>query len=97
MMNSLGSILDRRAFESPLIKGVVAAQTVEAGNAALRELFGAEINKHANAAYLKKDSLYVACLSSTVAQEIKLHEARLLELIRKSAPQAKLLYIKCIS
>lgn len=82
-MRSISSILRSASSRSPLIKGVTAAVTVEAANAALATLFGKQIFDHAQAAHIKNNVLAIACLSSSAAQEIKLHEARFIELVNK--------------
>jgi len=77
-MQSLKNILQRHTASSPMLKGVVAAEIVAEANKKLVTLFGPTINEHASAAYVKNGVLHIACLSSTVAQAIKLNESSLL-------------------
>jgi hypothetical protein len=56
---------------------------VEIANKALVEILGKGITDTAQAVFLRQETLTIACLSSTAAQEIKLHEAELLEKIQK--------------
>ncbi len=81
MLKSLGNLLQQRVNRSPILKGAAAAMTVEAGNGILIELFGKDINEYAQVAYFKNGVLAIGCLSSTVAQEIRLQEKTIIEKI----------------
>ena len=81
MLNSLASLLQQRVKRSPVLKGAAAALTVEAGNKILVEIFGADIGQYAQVAYLRNGVLAIGCLSSTVAQEIRLQERRFIDAV----------------
>ncbi len=83
MFKNFGSLLHQRVNRSPVLKGAAAALTVEAGNAQLQEIFGKDIAEYAQVAYLKDGTLTIGCLSSTIAQEIKLQESSLITAINK--------------
>ena len=82
-MRSIANILKNQSSASPLVRGVTAAMTVEAANEVLGMMFGVSIKNHAAAMYLKNGALSVACLSSTVAQEIKLREREVLNKVNE--------------
>lgn len=96
-MKSLFSILNNVENKSPLIKGVTGAMVVEEANKILTQLFGIEVLNHATAAYVKDDTLSFACLSSVIAQEIKLHETQILGLINRKIPACNLKKIRYLS
>ncbi len=97
MMKSLGSLLSSHAISTPFMKGAVAAQAVEASQKILVEIFGPEILNAVSPAYVKKGFLYIACLSSTAAQELKLNESAILVALHKTVPGASIKGLKCIS
>jgi predicted nucleic acid-binding Zn ribbon protein len=79
----IGDIIGAKSQQSALWRGVSAALTVETANAVLNELFGAKVGSRATAEQFKNRTLAIACTSSIVTQEIKLHEKRLLETINR--------------
>ncbi len=83
MMKSFGDILRHSSLGHAVVRGVEAATVVEQANEVLKELFGPDIGNHATALYYKNQKLHMACMSSTVAQEIKLHEKRIIELLEQ--------------
>jgi hypothetical protein len=83
MFSALGKILEQKSSANPMLRGVNAAMIVEIANKALVEILGKGITDTAQAVFLRQETLTIACLSSTAAQEIKLHEAELLEKIQK--------------
>ncbi len=83
MLKSLGNLLQQRVSRSPVLKGAAAALTVEAGNKVLKELLGEDITEYAQVAYFKDGTLAIGCLSSTVAQEIRLKENEIIDSINK--------------
>ena len=86
-MKSIASILGNRTNASPLVKQITAALTIETANDILEKIFGTDIKEMAQAVYVKQKILTIACLGSTVAQEIKLHEEVLLkEIVGKVGP-----------
>lgn len=90
-MNSIKNLLGSFSGSSPVIKGVAAAMAVEAANKILAEMFGADIGRHANAAYVKNNVLNIACLSASAAQEIKMREN---ELVKKTNEAIKFTLVK---
>jgi hypothetical protein len=86
-MFNLGDILKKRTSQSPIWRGVTAALAVEEANKIIKELFGDEIQKYAQAVYLKNEVLSIACLSSVVAQEVKINEKKIIEKIAKKFSQ----------
>ena len=82
-MQSLADIFKRKSNRSPLIRGINAAMTVEKVNLILAGLFGEKIIDTARAVYLKNHVITIACLSSVAAQEMRLHEAEIIEQINK--------------
>jgi predicted nucleic acid-binding Zn ribbon protein len=78
MMKSFSDILNNKNISSPLVRGVRAAQVIDVAKKVLTEEFGASIKEHVNPAYFKNQTLTIACLSSTAAQELRLREQSLL-------------------
>lgn len=95
--NSLGNILGNRHTQSPLIKGVTAAMVMEEANKQLAIIFGAGIAEYASAAYLRHTTLCIACLSTTAAQEIRLHEAEFIAAINQKMTGIKITKIRYLS
>jgi len=85
-MQNIGSIFKGKVNESSFWKSVSAALIVEEANRLLEEMFGKEATDYARAAYLKNKVLTITCLSSVMAQEIKLNEAVLLESVARKFP-----------
>lgn len=79
MMNLFGDILKSKNLNSPILRGVRASQVVEAAEKILITCFGETIKEQAAPAYFKNNTLTIACLSSTAAQEIKLYEQQILK------------------
>lgn len=80
-MDSLANIFKCAPTQSPVIKGVRSAMLIEDVNTFLRDTWGAEAEKYAKAMYVKNKVLTIACLSSVMAQEIRMKEKSLLEKI----------------
>jgi hypothetical protein len=78
IMKSIGNILVSTQKTLGFTKGVLAARGVDLGNLELANIFGSEIKNHAQATYFKNGTLAISCLSSIVAQEIKLHETEII-------------------
>ena len=78
-MLNLGDILKKRTSQSPIWKSVTATLVVEEANKIIKELFGDEVQKYAQAVYLKNEVLSIACLSSVAAQEVKINEKKIIE------------------
>lgn len=96
-MKSLADLLRNSNLNSPILKGVRASIIVEAGEAVLVNLFGPEIKVHANVAFFKNNTLTIACLSGSVASEIKLNEPRILAQINAKVPGANVTKIRYLS
>ncbi len=82
-MKSISDLLRSRGSQSPLLTSVVSSLVVEAANDALTKIIGDGVRKYAQAVYLKQHTLTFACLSSVIAQEIKIHEKDFLDLLNK--------------
>ncbi len=96
-MLSLGNILQSSPSRSPLVKGVQAAMAVEAANGLLSELWGEAGARYARALYVKNGILTIACLSSSMAQEIKLREAELIKRMNQSQGVKTIEKVRCLS
>lgn len=82
-MDTIGKILGNKGVNSPLLRGALAALSVEAANDVLLEMFGERSVNSARALYVKKQILSIACLSSIMAQEIRLREKQIISGINK--------------
>ncbi len=80
-MQSLGQILNKQMKQSSNAgwKHVEATMVVEKTNDVLQELFGVASKRFAQAVYFKERTITITCLSSVMAQEIKLNEKQLIE------------------
>lgn len=83
MLQALSKILEQKSSANPMLRGVNAAMVVEVANKALVDIFGKSITDTAQAVFLRQEILTIACLSSTAAQEIRLHEAELVDRIHQ--------------
>ena len=97
MLNLLGDILKNKNFNSPILRGVRAAQVIAEAEKILVAKFGEEIRASASPAYYKNQTLAIACLSSTAANEIKLYERSILEELNKAVPGALIVKIRYLS
>lgn len=70
---------------------------VEEANEVLFQLFGEESKKYARAMYIKDKALAIACLSSVMAQEIRLNQQLIVEKINKKLGQKIVEKIKYLS
>lgn len=96
-MESLGKILGNKNLNTPLIKGLRASEVIAAAESILVKFFGDPIKTHASPAYYKNHTLTIACLSSTVAQEIRLHENALIAAINEKVPNVEVSKIRYLS
>ena len=80
-MKSLANLLQRKKDQSPTWKGVEASLIVEEATKILVDILGVQVIQYAQPAYYKNLTLTFACLSSTVAQELKLNEKQIIERI----------------
>lgn len=97
MMNSLGDLLKNRNLNSPLVRGVRAAQIIAAAEKILIERFGLGIMTSAAPAYFKNQILAIACLSSSAASEIRLYEKAILVDLNNAVPGAQIVKIRYLS
>lgn len=77
-MKSLGEILKKQIKQTAVWKHVEASMVVEKTNEILIEFFGAESKRFARAVYFKDRTISITCLSSVMAQEIKLNEKKII-------------------
>ena len=96
-MLSLKNILQKNSSHSPLIKGVQAAMIIEATNSLIGEFWGEAGTRYARALYVKNKILTIACLSSSMAQEIKLREAELIKRLNQSVGLQIVEKVRCLS
>lgn len=78
MMKSMGEILKLQSRKSPFMQGVLSAAAIDMANIFIEEIWGDKGTKLAKAMYIKQGVLVIACLSSIMAQEIRLRESELL-------------------
>ena len=67
--------------QAPGWKHVEASLVVEKTNDVLLEFFGVESKRFAQAVYFKERTISITCLSSVMAQEIKLNEKKIITAI----------------
>ena len=79
MMKSLGEILKKQMKQQTTgWKHVEASMVVEKTNEILKEFFGAQSKRFAQAVYFKDRTISITCLSSVMAQEIRLNEKKII-------------------
>ncbi len=80
----LGDALHQKIDKNkPLKKQLEATEVVEIAEAVFNEMFDSEMAKHAKPLFLKNRTLTVSCSSSTMAQEIRLNQASIVDSINK--------------
>lgn len=77
-MKSLGEILKKQMKQITGWKHAEASLVVEKTNEILIEFFGVESKRFAQAVYFKDRTITITCLSSVMAQEIKLNEKKII-------------------
>ncbi len=82
-MKSLGEILKKQMPQMQRGKQIAATIVVEKANDIIRELFHPSAVKYAQAIYFKDKTIAITCLSSVMAQEIRLNEQRIISGINK--------------
>jgi len=75
------TLQDKVNQNKPLQKQVEAGQIVEIAETVFASLFGPDEAIHVKPLFLKNRTLTVTCSSSTVAQEIRLNQAEIVEKI----------------
>jgi hypothetical protein len=84
MISSLSSILEKNLQQkSGLAKQIQATLICEEFEKIILNIWGDKIKNLTKALYFKNNTLTIASLSSTVAQEIKLNENKILEKLNK--------------
>ena len=96
-MDSIRSILGLHANQTPSLKKAEASLVVELANSVLAQFLGAEVKRFARAVYIKNGALTIACLSSKVAQEIKLNEKRFIESVNAKARKKIVLNLRYLA
>ncbi len=74
----LSQVLNKRFKDSSLGKNVQATLVCEEFNKIIKNICGENITNKAQALYVKNKMLTVACLSSTVASEIKMRQDQII-------------------
>lgn len=96
-LRSLSDILSEHFKNSPLKNNIEASLVVEAANSIIAELLGKDAIKYAQVVYVKNQILTIACLSSVIAQEIKLNEQTILAKIKEKVGGPAILKIRYLS
>jgi len=96
-MKSLADILKNKQRLSPMMRGVLAAQVVEYANDFIALKWGENGTRSSKAVYIKNGTIFIACLSSVIAQEIRLHEAELLKAVNQKSGENNLKKIRYLS
>jgi hypothetical protein len=96
-MKSFGDLVNNSRHSEPFIKGVKAAQIIDFTSKVLAKEFGEAIGEHAKPAYFKNETLTIACLSPSIAQEIKFIENKILNELKNSFPNLKISKISYLS
>ena len=89
MDNSLKYLLQKSINKAGISKQVDAAVIIEECNRVLSDVLGSKIKDKARAMYVRNGTVSIAVTSSTVGQEIKLHEEEILAKLVKKAGQTK--------
>lgn len=80
----LGEALhDKMKGQKSLKNQIEASEAIEIAGAVFVELFGEEMATHAKPLFLKNRTLTVSCSSTTMANEIRLNQAKIVEEINK--------------
>jgi predicted nucleic acid-binding Zn ribbon protein len=80
-MDSLSGLLNKKKSSSPVMRGAVAALTVEEADRILAGLFGAEVAHFAKCAYVRNGVLAIRTTGSASATEIKMNETAIISKI----------------
>lgn len=68
---------------TPVGSQIDAAMVMEQSEAVLKTMFGEELSKEAKPLFLKNRTLTISCTSSSMAQEIHLNQASIVEKINE--------------
>lgn len=82
-MKSLGEILKKQMGQHSIGRHITASLVVETANKVLADSFGQNSRRFAQAVYFKDRAISITCLSSVMAQEIKLNEKKILLILNQ--------------
>lgn len=89
--SSIRRLLPGAARRAGITRDLAITEALRACQQELTVLFGKEYTKFADAIAVRQDgALIIACRSPSVAQTIRLHDAKALERIRHAAPHVRL-------
>ncbi len=97
MMKSMGDILKSKGRKSAFMQGVLSAAAVDMANIFIEEYWGENGKKLAKAVYIKNGNLVIACLSSIMAQELRMREAELLAKVNAKCGSSMVQNIRYLS
>jgi len=81
-LRALGSLLPRALQRHGVAKDVGAARIIEAAEVVLAARWGNVAKEQIKVRYYRDNALYLSCVSSVMAQELKLHEKQVIDAIR---------------
>lgn len=96
-MKSMGEILMSKGKKSAFMQGVLSAAAVDMANIFIEEYWGENGKKLAKAMYVKNGNLVIACLSSIMAQEIRMREADLISKVNSKCGNSMVKNIRYLS
>ena len=80
----LGDALHDKMKENPSLQNQVdGSEAVDIATEVFLELFGEDMAKEAKPLFLKNRTLTVSCTSSTMANEIRLNQAKIVDALNK--------------
>lgn len=77
------ALFKRLSTKSPLKRQVEASQILDYASDVLSEVFGKEQAYHVKPLFLKNRTLTITCTNSVMAQEIRLHQAEIIEKVNQ--------------
>ena len=83
VLTSIGNILDKRMKSTGLKPKIDAAMVCDKFNELVLGIWGKKVEHKIRAMYIKNRVLTVACLSSVLAQEVRLKEISLVRRINE--------------
>ena len=84
MVIHIKKLLDRSLKQSGLKHRVDIALVLEKAGEVLLEVVGEKVAKNVQPVFVRNKTMNLACLNSSVAQEIKLYESQIIEKINKN-------------
>ena len=76
--------------KAPIAKQVQAAKVIEVATQVITSVLPAEMSDHARPLFLKNRTLTVSCVSSAVAQEVRLHQSEIVKKINDGLGESAL-------